>query len=215
MTSGLKIIVAEDHPMVRDAMAQTLRALFDEPHIIPVESQAALDRAATAHPDTDLVLLDLNMPGARGFSSLLQLRASDIAWRVVVISAYAGSANIRRAKEFGAVGFIPKSAPVDVLQDALHRIVAGETWFPPLPDAGGGDPDLAARLAELTPQQLRVLTALADGLLNKQIAYDLGLAENTVKVHVSAVLRKLGINSRTQAALIARALDPSVEGDGN
>ena len=115
---------------------------------------------------------------------------------------------IRRAQQFGAAGFIPKSAPAETIGQAVAAVLDGGVWFPAMaPERSESDALLAARLAQLTPQQFRVLLCLADGLLNKQIAYELGLAENTVKVHVTAILKKLACYSRTQAAVLVKSLE--------
>jgi DNA-binding NarL/FixJ family response regulator len=128
---------------------------------------------------------------------------------VVVISSNDHPRTVRRAQQFGAAGFIPKSEPAERMLEAVRTVLEGGVWFPRLAaERSEEDANLAARLAQLTPQQVRVLMCLADGLLNKQIAYELGLAENTVKVHVTAILRKLDCHSRTQAALLVKALEP-------
>lgn len=204
-----KILIADDHPMVRSALGYTLRATIPQLEIIEAASQRALEAVLAQHTDCSLVLLDLGIPGARGFSSLLYLRGSFPNLPVAIISAHAGPANMQRAREFGAAGFIPKTAPLEDMRRALEALVVGDQWFPEgaVPAASDTPVELAQRLMELTPQQLKVLTLMADGLLNKQIAYELEVSENTVKVHVSAILRKLGVNSRTQAAVMATALD--------
>jgi DNA-binding NarL/FixJ family response regulator len=179
-------------------------------------SAATLDAALAAlaaQADVDLVLLDLAMPGARGFSALLHVRGERPDVPVLVISSNDHPRVIRRAQQFGAAGFIPKSSPAETIGIAVAAVLDGGTWFPPLTAARSeADAQLAARLAQLTPQQFRVLLCLADGLLNKQIAYELGLAENTVKVHVTAILKKLECHSRTQAAVLVKALEPEGEG---
>ncbi len=204
-----QVLIADDHPMVRKALGLTLRAALGDVRIVEVANQAGLVQELHRPEPYDMVLLDLQIPGARGFSALLQLRASRPEWPVVVVSAHDRPRNISRARLYGAAAFISKGADVEQMQDALRTVQAGGHWFP----AGPGDAEettdtqeLASRLAELTPQQLRVLGALAEGLLNKQIAHELGVTENTVKIHVSAILKKLGVGRRTQAALLAREL---------
>ena len=161
--------------------------------------------------DVDLVLLDLSMPGARGFSGLMYMRAQYPGVPVIVVSANDDPAAIRRCMEFGASGFIPKTLGVDAMRDAIARILAGGVWTPPDVDlAAASDAEateLMARMATLTPQQVRVLMMLSEGLLNKQIAYQLGVSEATVKAHVSAILQKLGVESRTQAVIAAAKMD--------
>ena len=156
----------------------------------------------------DLICLDLTMPGARGFSTLLHVRGEYPEIPVVIISSNDHPRVIRRAQQFGAAGFIPKSAPAEDIARAIAAVLDGGSWFPPMAaERSEADAELAARLAQLTPQQFRVLLCLADGLLNKQIAHELGLAENTVKVHVTAILKKLECYSRTQAAVLVKSLE--------
>jgi DNA-binding NarL/FixJ family response regulator len=161
--------------------------------------------------EVDLILLDLRMPGVRGFSGLMYLRAQYPSVPVVVVSANDDPAVIRRCMEFGASGFFPKTLGADALRAALTRVLKGELWTPPDVDlAGDADAETAAmiaRLSTLTPQQVRVLMMLSGGLLNKQIAYQLGVSEATVKAHVSAILQKLGVDSRTQAVIAAGRIE--------
>ena len=156
--------------------------------------------------NVDLILLDLAMPGAQGFSGLIYLRAQHPAIPVAIVSASDDAANVRRALSFGAAGFIPKSLDSEKIAQAIAVILAGETWIEPDLTAHGEDDETAAiarRLATLTPQQVRVLMMLSEGLLNKQIAYELNVSEATVKAHVSAILQKLDVDSRTQAVITA------------
>ena len=157
--------------------------------------------------DIDLVLLDLSMPGVSGFSGLIYLRAQYPAIPVVVVSASDDGDTIRRSMEFGASGFIPKRFGVETLREAIGKVMNGDVWTPSDVDLSAGvDPDMAKlrdRLITLTPQQVRVLMMLSEGLLNKQIAYELGVSEATIKAHVSAILQKLGVESRTQAVIVA------------
>ncbi len=158
----------------------------------------------------DLVLLDLTMPGVSGFSGLMYLRAQYPALPVVVVSANEDPTTIRRCMDFGASGFIPKTLGVEEMRGALRAVLAGGVWSPPDVNLNGpddGSAKLAARLGTLTPQQVRVLMMLSQGLLNKQIAYELGVSEATVKAHVSAILAKLGVESRTQAVIAASKIE--------
>ncbi len=205
-----KLLIADDHPIYRAAIAQALREILPAVIISEASSLSSLEAAIAAEPELDLVLLDLHMPGAQGFSSLIYLRGECPALPVLVISSDDHPQTVRRAQQFGAAGFIPKSVPVGTLQSAISTVLAGGHWFPAAKaDRNPADAELAAKLAQLTPQQFRVLLAIADGRLNKQIAQDFGLAENTVKVHVSAILEKLGCYSRTQAAVLVKSLDAS------
>ena len=157
--------------------------------------------------DVDLLLLDLAMPGAQGFSGLIYLRAQFPDVPIVIVSASEEPVVIRRAVEFGASGFIPKSLDTDGIGNAIRTILSGDIWAPPDVDLEAGDDrelvDLVRRIGRLTPQQMRVLMMLSEGLLNKQIAYELSVSEATVKAHVSAILQKLGVDSRTQAVIAA------------
>ena len=161
--------------------------------------------------DVDLVLLDLAMPGVRGFSGLMYMRAQYPSVPVIVVSANDDPAAIRRCMEFGASGFIPKTLGVDTMRAAISRVLSGGVWTPPDVDLSAGADSEAAelmgRMATLTPQQVRVLMMLSEGLLNKQIAYQLGVSEATVKAHVSAILQKLGVESRTQAVIAAAKIE--------
>jgi len=202
-----RILIADDHPLFRAALSFGLRELFPDAQIFEAASFALLEAAVAHRPEVDLALLDLNMPGAKGLSSLIYLRGERPETPVLVISANDQPRTVRRAQQFGAAGFISKAAPMQVLQQAVRAVMAGDEWFPG-EKAGKSEDDarLASRLAHLTPQQFRVLLCVADGVANKQIALHLGLAENTVKVHITAILRKLECSSRTQAAVLVKAL---------
>ncbi|MFT4246736.1 MAG: response regulator transcription factor [Pseudomonas sp.] len=206
------LIVADDHPLFRAAVIHVLRESLPHATVVEASSAATLGSALQVHPQAELVLLDLAMPGARGFSALLHVRGEHPDIPVVVISSNDHPRVIRRAQQFGAAGFIPKSAPAEQIGEAVSAVLDGGNWFPPMAaERSEADAQLAARLAQLTPQQFRVLLCLADGLLNKQIAHELGLAENTVKVHVTAILKKLDCYSRTQAAVLVKGLEPEGE----
>ena len=202
------LLVADDHPLFRAALIQVLHERFAPLQTLEAASAATLGQALQDHPEVELVLLDLAMPGARGFSALLHVRGEYPQVPVVVISSNDHPRVIRRAQQFGAAGFIPKSAPAEDMGAAIRAVLDGGSWFPPMAaERSEADAERAARRAQLTPQQFRVLLCLADGLLNKQIAATLGLAENTVKVHVTAILKKLECYSRTQAAELVKSLE--------
>lgn len=202
------ILVADDHPLLRAAVLHALRDGLGQIRVIEAATASALQPALESHPEIELVLLDLAMPGARGLSSLVWLRGERPELPVVVISSNDHPRTVRRVQQFGAAGFISKSAPAESIGQAVSTVLDGGSWFPPLTaERSEEDAQLAARLAQLTPQQFRVLMGIADGLLNKQIAHQLGLAENTVKVHVTAILKKLECHSRTQAAVLVKALE--------
>ncbi len=209
MQNCSKIIIADDHPLFRGALKQALARPLGEDEMPPTILEAGDFRDAvnlvSQNTDADLILLDLSMPGTSGFSGLVSLRSQYAGIPVVIVSATDDPGSIRRAMELGASGFIPKSSAMDIIREAVASVMAGNVWTPPNLDLGvESDPDVAdliARLSSLTPQQARVLTMLGEGLLNKQIAYELGVSEATIKAHVSAVLQKLGVDSRTQAVI--------------
>jgi DNA-binding NarL/FixJ family response regulator len=205
------LIIADDHPLFRSALRAAVSQILPGAVTMEAESLPALIDLVGAHPETDLVLLDLRMPGAQGFSSLIHLRGLYPAIPVAVVSAEEEPALMRRAIDFGASGFVPKSAGIDQIGNALRNMLRGSVWLPPEisdanPDANREDHELAQRIATLTPQQFRVLMMLADGRLNKQIADELDVTEATIKAHVTAILRKLGLYRRTQAAVLAQRL---------
>ncbi len=203
-------IIADDHPLFRSALKEAVSRHIQNAEIVEASSLETLQRALAACPDADLILLDLRMPDAKGFSGLLFLRAEYPIVPVVVVSAAEDPNVVQRALDFGASGFIPKSASIEVIGEALRAILAGSVWAPI--DLGRKlrgdsiDRDLARRLSSLTPQQLRVLVMLADGESNKHIASQLAITEATVKAHITGILRKLGIERRTQAAVLAQRL---------
>jgi DNA-binding NarL/FixJ family response regulator len=207
-----QIIIADDHPLFREALKASLARLDPETRFIEADSVSALLSAVELEPDTDLLLLDLNMPGAYGFSALAHLRGNRPELPVIVISADDDPQTIQNALRYGAQGFISKSTDAAQMSQAIDMVLAGDIctppgYSPPRSDPSGDDDlEIAARIAQLTPQQFRVLGMLCSGLLNKQVAYELDVSEATVKAHVTAILRKLGVGTRTQAVLVAGRL---------
>jgi DNA-binding NarL/FixJ family response regulator len=210
-TETYRFVIADDHPLFRGALKEAVGNLFGSVQIYEAgtfdELQSLLEREA----EMDLVLLDLAMPGVRGFSGLLYLRAQFPGVPVLIVSATEEPDVIRRCMEFGASGFLPKTLAVETVREATRRVLAGEIWTPPDVDLSGeadkATRDLVQRLSTLTPQQVRVLMMLSEGMLNKQIAFELHVSEATVKAHVSAILQKLGVESRTQAVIAAAKLE--------
>lgn len=189
--------------MFRGALVLTLRRLMPEALLIEVASHAALETALARSPPVKMVLLDLRMPGANGLSSLLFVRGEYSEVAVAIISGGAYAETIRRARQLGAAAFIPKSSPIETIGQALSCVIRGESWFPEDDEAlAGRDARLHDQLTTLTPQQFRVLKYLVDGMLNKQIAEKLDVSEGTVRAHVTAILRKLNVSTRTQAAIL-------------
>jgi DNA-binding NarL/FixJ family response regulator len=207
MTAPTRIIIADDHPLFRGALRQAVLSKMAQAEIAEVGSLEELGRALALARDTDLVLLDLTMPGVQGFSGLLFLRADHPGIPVIVVSANDDPAVIRRCIGFGASGFLPKTSGVEAMGEAVEAVLAGQVWTPPGIDMSASEDsettDMVRRLSTLTPQQVRVLMMLSGGLLNKQIAYELSVSEATVKAHVSAILTKLNVDSRTQAVIAA------------
>lgn len=211
------IVIADDHPLFRDALAAAVRRVVPE---AAIQTASCLTQARDAlGADVHLLLLDIHMADSDGLAGLVAIRHDHPALPVVVVSASEGASVQARAIAFGAAGFIPKSTGLDRLCAALEAVLAGEIWAP-LPDRAAADPgapdtEALARLASLTPAQLRVLIGVRDGRLNKQIAYDMGITEATVKAHLTAIFRKLGVINRAQAVRAAEALEidrPAVTG---
>jgi DNA-binding NarL/FixJ family response regulator len=206
------ILIADDHPLFRSALRQALcDGLGGAVTLNEVGSIDALQLQLAQRSDWDLVLLDLNMPGAYGFSGLAQLRGQYPQVPVVMISAQEQATVARRAKDFGASGFIPKSATLEDIQRAVQAVLEGGVCWPEgldnPTDMSAEQQDISTRVASLTPQQFRVLTMVCDGLLNKQIAYELDVSEATIKAHVTAIFRKLNVRTRTQAALVLQQME--------
>jgi DNA-binding NarL/FixJ family response regulator len=206
-----RLLIADDHPLFRGALREAVSGLLERVDISEAGTFDEVVELLERGGDIDLVLLDLTMPGVRGFSGLMYLRAQYPSVPVVVVSANDDPAVIRRCMEFGASGFIPKTLGVEEMRAAIARVLEGGVWTPPDVDLKAGTDaetaDLMARLSTLTPQQVRVLMMLSEGLLNKQIAYNLSVSEATVKAHVSAILQKLNVESRTQAVIAAAKIE--------
>jgi DNA-binding NarL/FixJ family response regulator len=209
--SAHRLLIADDHPLFRGALREAVRGLFSGTEVAEAGSFEEVSEVLERGGDIDLVLLDLSMPGVRGFSGLMYLRAQYPSLPIVVVSANDDPVVIRRCMEFGASGFIPKTLGIEALRAAVERVLQGEVFTPPDVDltrpADAETTATIAKLATLTPQQVRVLMMLSAGLLNKQIAYELGVSEATVKAHVSAILQKLGVESRTQAVIAAGKIE--------
>lgn len=184
---------------------------MDDAHIVEADSLDTLQMVVDANQDADLLFLDLNMPGVSGFSALAYIRSNHESLPTVIVSAMDDPAVIRRSIQHGASGFIPKSSPISILEDGIRAVLEGEVWLPDGIDLkddrlGGEEAKIAAALSTLTPHQFRVLMMLGEGLLNKQIAFLLGVSEATIKAHVTAVLRKMHVNNRTAAVLAVQKL---------
>lgn len=205
-----RILIADDHPMVRDALRSAVLYSCQATDVMEADRLDSVMQALEERGDLDLVLLDVNMPGMNGLGGLRTLRQRFPATPVVVVSAHEERRWVREAMESGAAGFIPKSTPRDAIAAALRQVLNGELYVPPqvgdesVEEAEDAETaEIARRIATLTAQQLRVLELLGTGKLNKEIAFDLSITETTVKAHVSAILQKLKVYSRTQAVVIA------------
>lgn len=206
-------LIADDHPLFRVALAQACaNILGSDALLLQTQNMSQLWPLLRQHPDTNFIFLDLKMPGSEGFTGLTALRTEYPDVPVIMVSAEEEPMIIKQALALGAAAYIPKSAPLERLSDAIAAVLNGDTWLPEelVVDVNNAksliDDDFAQRLEQLTPQQFRVLKMVADGLLNKQIAYEMNVQETTVKQHVSAILRKLNVNNRTLAGILFEKL---------
>jgi DNA-binding NarL/FixJ family response regulator len=196
-------LIADDHPMVRDALRMALAQAFPDAAIALAGSLAEVQAALDRQPETDALLLDLDMPGMDGLTGLALLRAERPTVPIIVVSAARDAAMPRRAYDLGAAAYVDKSASLKEIAATVRAVLDGEILVPP----ETAEPhSFAQRAAQLTPQQWRVLALMVHGDQNKQIAYKLGVGEPTVKAHVTVILRKLGVRTRTQAVIEARGL---------
>lgn len=200
-----RIVVADDHPLFRAALRSAVDKAASGAEVVECASLAEAKAAMVAGP-VDLLLLDLKLSDSEGMAGLAAVRAEQPTVPVAVVSASEDAPVVRRALGLGAAGFIPKSSSLPQMVEAIAAILAGDSWAPDVPEA---DDDLAGRVASLTPSQLRILEGLKAGRLNKQIAFDLGVSEATIKAHLTSVFRKLGVHNRTQAVILAKSLDPA------
>jgi DNA-binding NarL/FixJ family response regulator len=218
----MKILVVDDHPLVREAMAQLVTQLRGTVEVLQAQDCLSALATARAHPDLDLVLLDLNLPGLRGIAALVRFRSEHPTAPVVVVSAFRDRDTVTEVMSHGAVGFIPKSSGRETIVNALQLVLAGSVYVPPeaarrhdaddepVPAGLRGHATSAAAIG-LTPRQGQVLALVMKGRANKEICRDLGLAERTVKAHLTAVLNTLKATSRTQAVIAANRLGLDVE----
>jgi len=210
MSQPTTLIIADDHPLFRAALHQAVARWLPDATIVEAGSVAALEQAANEHPDADLILLDLRMPGVQGLSELMELRIRHPGIPVALISAVESATIARKAIACGASGFIPKSASIEEIGSMLRALLAGEIVAPgsfaETSDDDAAERKFARAVTALTPQQYRVLMLLARGYSNRAIAKDIDVVVATVKAHVTVILRKLGLERRTQAALLAQRL---------
>lgn len=216
MFNNMKIILADDHPLFRQALTLTLKSHFSDVIIFDAQTIPELDKHLQQETDADLLLLDLDIPGALGFNSLVNIRRSYPNLGVVIISGFEDKETIHKAMSFGAAGYIPKSTPVTEMVIAIKEVLNGKLWTPDGEFDGHAITNIAEdKIASLTPKQHQILLMFADGMLNKQIAYELGLSESTVKSHASTIFLKLGVRNRTQAVIILNELQLTQSGFGH
>lgn len=220
-----EVLIVDDHPLYRLALRGAVAAFCKNCDIFEAASVGGLFDALDQHPRVDLLLLDLNLPGACGFNALAHLRGSRPQLPIIVVSASDDPCTMRQALAFGAQSFVSKSADAATIGESVQAVLRGEIVTPVglagerEPFADDGTLEIAQRMAQLTPQQFRVLGMLCAGRLNKQIGEELQITEATVKAHMTVILRKLGVANRTQAVLLAGRLarepgeiDPLPEG---
>ena len=210
------LLIADDHPLFRAALRQAARDALGDVELFEAGNLDTVLATLDAQPQIDLVLLDLHMPGNHGLAGLAAVRAQYPGVAVIVVSANDDPRVVRRALDHGAAGYLPKSSGLDELREAIRTVLACQTWLPAAlratvsrAQSSPADAALASRLASLSPQQFRVLTLVAEGLLNKQIADRLDVQERTVKAHLSAIFERLDVRNRTQAGVILRELELS------
>jgi DNA-binding NarL/FixJ family response regulator len=209
----VRFLIVDDHPLFREALQLAIQSAYPEAEIVEASSIAAAQTALASKAPFDLLLLDLTLPGTRGFDGLIELRATRPKQPILVVSAHEDPRIVHEAMTCGAAGYISKSVKKRDLAEAIQDVMAGLVVLPkgytPPPANGGAsrETDLAARVASLTRQQLRVLQMVRQGMLNKQIAHELGVGETTIKAHVSEIMRKLNVVSRTQAVIEVARLD--------
>ena len=205
------ILIADDHPLFREAMKQVLPEVVSDSNILEAESFYELQEMLSIDSNIDLLLMDLHMPGNKGFAGLTSIKTEYPSIAVIMVSATDSAKIIRRSFDFGASGYIPKSSSFDIIKQAISAVLEGETWMPAQLQTEVeltelNDNDFATKISSLTPQQFKVLSMIADGQLNKQIAHDLNIRETTVKQHVSSILRKLKVINRTGAGVMYNQL---------
>jgi DNA-binding NarL/FixJ family response regulator len=207
-----KFLIADDHPLFREALVGALSPLFDEVEILQSDSLDSTLNTLAENADIDLILLDLHMPGCENFYGLIRVTQDYPEIPVAVVSASDSIEVVSYVMSFGAKGFVPKSTPTPLIAEALQSIMDGKVWLTDelktkIAEIDTDEINLAQKIAELTPKQFQVLKLIHDGLLNKQIAHELNVTEATVKAHISAVFRKLEVNTRTQAVLLLKKLN--------
>lgn len=209
-----RVLLVDDHPLFRRALRTVVQNV--QPDLVIEEAETLEKARAVLARDADvlLILLDLNLPDCQGFNGLLNLESEFPQIPIAIVSSSSDPVTIRRAIAFGAAGFIPKSSNGPEIVDALRAILSGDV-FAPVAESDQPVPAMVAMIAQLSPAQLRMLIGLRRGLRNKEIAYEMGVTESTVKAYMTTMFRKLGVTSRTQAILAAQTLLEPGMGDGS
>ena len=207
--------IADDHPLFREALLGIISTHFSGANVSQSSDLESTLAALETMPDLDILLLDLHMPGSQDLFGLVTVRERFSSVPVVVVSARDDLETISRSIGHGASAYIPKSASPAMIHEAIDAVAAGERWVPEKARNGlrridEEEMSLGSKIASLTPQQYRVLCLLREGWLNKQIGYELGVTEATVKAHITAIFKKLGVSNRTQAVIALSRL--SLEG---
>ncbi|MFK3862757.1 response regulator transcription factor [Pseudoalteromonas rhizosphaerae] len=206
-----QFLIADDHPLFREALKGALTTKFDGLEVFESENFETTLQVLSEQEDLDILLLDLHMPGSGDLYGLIRIREDYPSLPIAVVSGSEDINIVSKVMSYGAMGFIPKSSSSDDIAGAINQILDGDVWLPPelkdkVASVTNEDKEIAAQVASLTPQQYKVLQYLHEGLLNKQIAYELHISEATIKAHITAIFRKLGVYNRTQAVLIAAKL---------
>ncbi|SFB82577.1 response regulator transcription factor [Pseudoalteromonas denitrificans] len=214
-----KFLIADDHPLFREALKSSLQNTFSELTVFESDNFKSTLKLLDKEDELDLLLLDLHMPGNDDLYGLIKIREEYPELPIAVVSGSEELTIVSKVMGYGALGYIPKSSSATEIAAAIREILEGETWLPEtmkdkVNQLSGDEVEVATQVASLTPQQYKVLSYLHEGLLNKQIAYELNISEATVKAHITAIFRKLGVYNRTQAVLIASKLqlESPVEG---
>ncbi|HYG90070.1 MAG TPA: response regulator transcription factor [Azospirillum sp.] len=201
----LRVLIAEDHPLFREALAHVIWLV--DPSAECTDAATLEQALALINRDEgfDLIMLDLGLPGTSGLSAALTVREQATTTPVIIVSAWEDAHAIRQAIRLGVSGYMPKSLSREAMVSAVDKVLSGGTYFPVFEEMDT-PADPGAATDSLTPRQLTVLQLLGEGQSNKQIAYELSISQETVKIHISAILRKLGVTSRSKAMLIANRL---------
>ncbi|MCP5411978.1 MAG: response regulator transcription factor [Alphaproteobacteria bacterium] len=198
-------LIVDDHPLYRQALRQVVRSEFPQMRIAEAETLADASQVLKDNDDVALITLDMRLPDSEGFTGLMQMRSDYAHIPTVIVSTNTGDATVQQAMAFGAAGYIPKCSSREDIAAALHAVMRGEPWTPPSEDPANENEN-ARLIASLSPAQLRILMGLCQGLRNKQIAFQMGVTENTVKAYVTAMYKRLGVSSRTEALILARQM---------